>query len=492
MVTKEEARLPDTAVTVLWAVIEMILSSAADISAVTGMSAPAVHRSLAVLQKESIVSSVPLGASRRRVARWRLVPAWAERLDVPWHEEWALAHLLARLPLVEWFYPAAAALSPRMGRVKKFLWFRGVSWDAAAQYENGWVMFLWSGLFETEVHLQKRLEKMGPHLVDHTMVNRSAPARGPAMPGLLCFVVPDLRQREVVFRVARAFGIAHQVQVWCVADGSVEGPETVAASRQWVSQPVVPMDLGGWSLENRLSSSLWTKPGAITAYRLLLAVAEWPGMTAGFGRQYCRSRGDTQRVKPILLSLYQKGLIGRVPDRNRYRHDITARGIDLLSRIDHIYGADIPGGVRGSAERIQTHERGLMSLVEQFLAAGLPTAVGWRVRDHWGRGGIDPDAVVRLTESPYGPGWHLVEYERSARGRSGAAKKLHGYLDQRRRGTDPVIFALRDSRAEQHFQETGHKAGLPLLTTTFRRLNMHRAVGDTGCWSRYGEPTSLG
>lgn len=184
MVTKEEARLPDTAVTVLWAVIEMILSSAADISAVTGMPAPAVHRSLAVLQKESIVSSVPLGASRRRVARWRLVPAWAERLAVPWHEEWALAHLLARLPLVEWFYPAAAALSPRMGRVKKFLWFRGVSWDAAAQYQGGgWVMFLWSGLLETEAHLQKRLEKMGPHLVDHTMVKRSAPARGPAWPG---------------------------------------------------------------------------------------------------------------------------------------------------------------------------------------------------------------------------------------------------------------------------------------------------------------------
>ena len=57
-------------------------------------------------------------------------------------------------------------------------------------------------------------------------------------------------------------------------------------------------------------------------------------------------------------------------------------------------------------------------------------------------GGIAPDAMLYLRKSPYGKGWHYVEYERSARGRSRVSGKLRGYSSSRRRDSYPVILVV--------------------------------------------------
>ena len=142
--------------------------------------------------------------------------------------------------------------------------------------------------------------------------------------------------------------------------------------------------------------------------------------------------------------------------------------------------------------RIAVHERQLRSSAEKFLDAGIPAHAGWRCRDHWGSGGIDPDAVVLVQSGPYGPGWHMFEYERSARGKYGATKKLDGYMSNPRRRKYPAIFAVRDSTMEEHLHAVARDKQLPLLTTTFPRLKSCNVVGNTGCWSQYGKPVSLG
>ena len=118
-----------------------------------------------------------------------------------WHEEWALARLLERLPMVEWFYQAAAGL-PGLGELESFGWFNDVAWDAAARYREGWAAFFWSGEMQRESLVRETFSKLGVDLVRHSVLG-SAP-----FPGYLCFVVGDPWQREVVFRVARQFGCA--------------------------------------------------------------------------------------------------------------------------------------------------------------------------------------------------------------------------------------------------------------------------------------------
>ena len=70
-----------------------------------------------------------------------------------WHADWTLAHLADALPFVEQFYPIAIEHQKLMGPLVRFRWFRGISWDAAARYENGWVAFFWSGIMQGEAKL---------------------------------------------------------------------------------------------------------------------------------------------------------------------------------------------------------------------------------------------------------------------------------------------------------------------------------------------------
>ena len=42
------------------------------------------------------------------------------------------------------------------------------------------------------------------------------------------------------------------------------------------------------------------------------------------------------------------------------------------------------------------------------------------------------------------------------------------------------------------FQRLGSGMGIPLLTTTIKRLEEHGPLGNFGCWSMYGQPARIG
>ena len=97
-----------------------------------------------------------------------------------------------------------------------------------------------------------------------------------------------------------------------------------------------------------------------------------------------------------------------------------------------------------------------MELVGKFAAAGLVGAAGWRCWEHMGgSGGIAPDGLVYVEHSPYGPGWHYLEYERSARGRSRVERKMRGYASPQRINDWPVLMVVWDREAEAVFQQVG-------------------------------------
>ena len=282
--------------------------------------------------------------------------------------------------MVDQVYSAAAEIARILGRIRRVKWYRRWPWDAVVEYTDGWVMFLWSGVLEREDHLYQRMSRIAlrgiPDLQMFGHDEWSAVRGMPARPSFISVLVSEQCQRELVFRVARRFGREDWIQVRCRADGSVVGPETVLSSRGWLDAPVLRVDDGGWTLEKRLASSLFTQKDAFTAFRLLQAVAEWRDMTAEFGRQYCVAAGDPQRVKTVLRELYEARFVSRRLVGNRYRYRLITKGLNLLSRIDWIYGKDMHAAVLGYSmdDLIRNHDHGLQSAVGRAVLRGGPAS----------------------------------------------------------------------------------------------------------------------
>ena len=198
-----------------------------------------------------------------------------------------------------------------------------------------------------------------------------------------------------------------------------------------MQQQPLGRDMGGWSWEKRIADCYWSRASASGGTRLLQSVAEWPGMTSKFGKELFREAGSSRWVQRLIKSLHKGGLISRDEvARGSFRYSVCQKGFNLLGLRDRVSNSRLPAGMRPLPVRHprQAHEAGVMELVGKFAAAGLVGAAGWRCWEHMGgSGGIAPDGLVYVEHSPYGPGWHYLEYERSARGRSRVEWKMRGY-----------------------------------------------------------------
>ena len=98
--------------------------------------------------------------------------------------------------------------------------------------------------------------------------------------------------------------------------------------------------------------------------------------------------------------------------------------------------------------------------------------------------GISPDGMVFLERSPYGPTWAYFESERTARGEARVRRKLNG-------DGCPVLIVCWTDDAESVFQDLGSGMGIPLLTTTIKRLEAHGPLDNFGGWSMHRQPPRI-
>ena len=487
-------RLSDSQSRVLSLLGAMPMASVSDLSFHADRGSSAVYRSLWQLSESGLVTMLHLGATKQAVARWWVTPegmSYVDFLKASWNFEGSRVKLLERLPVVEWIYPATQSMSEHLGRMEEFRWFEGVPWDAAARYERGWAMFMWIGLMQTEYSIRDLFISLGPELQECTVFG------GSAWPSFFCLIVSDWWQRDLVLRVAASFGIDRNLRVICVSDGSVAGVNDPGISRGWIDQVYSPAYMGNWSWEERVSSSFWTSMGGPRASQIMDLSLEWIGLSADFGRVALGETGSSLRVQRLLKRLTDARYLRREFEDGAYRHAVDFKGFDILGRRDRApynrSSLDTRLTLMPHERGLSEHEEGTRDVVSQFIAAGLRVVAGWRSWEHLGGGGgIAPDAVIYLTESPYGPGWHYLEYERRARGRVRAERKLRGYGSPRRRDKWPVLFVVWDSLSEHIYQSLGRESRIKLITTTIRRLAAHDVVGSPLCWSIYGQPVALG
>ena len=340
----KDLRLSKSTEQLLPVVAAMPLASVVDYAAVVGKTPSYFYPRLWELRDAGLLSSVSVGATRQKAARWFLTREGMSRLSIlspHWHEESALGRLLERLPMVEWFYQAAVGL-PGLGELEQFQLVQRCCVGRCGEVP-GWLGRLLlerrdaAGVpGEGDVH-----EAGGGPGAHHSVL-------GPdPYPGFLCFVVSDPWQRELVFRVAREFGCTHVLRVWCVSDGTVAGAREPGRSIGWVQQLPVGRDMGGWGWEQRVADSYWARPSASGGTRLLESVAEWPGMTSKFGKELFREAGSSRWVQRLFKSLHQGGLITRDEvGRGSYRYSVCQKGFNVLALRDRVSNSKLPSGVR--------------------------------------------------------------------------------------------------------------------------------------------------
>ena len=158
-----------------------------------------------------------------------------------------------------------------------------------------------------------------------------------AFPSLLCFVVGDSWQRELVFRVAGLYGLADRLQVHCLYDGSISGVREWHGGRGWVGQVLEGGSLGNTTLERRIASGLRGSGamGSLTS-RLLDGVLEWPGMGIRFGQKLVGESGDSGRVRKAMGALVDAGMVRRGSSRGAHSHVMDGPGFEVLRRRDRV------------------------------------------------------------------------------------------------------------------------------------------------------------
>ena len=478
-------------------IAEMPLGSVPGLSQISGHDAPYAYPIVTELQDAGVVDLVTLSCLTDQSTRL-FASAYGRTFligeDICWHQDGGRAYLLDRFPVTE-ALPHAAASITKMGRLTRFHWFKGVAWDAAAHYEDGWALVFWSGLLEKETLLTRRFEQLGEDLLEH-----AAPGRRP-WPGLLFFVVHDRWQAELVKRVARRRGLEDQVQFWYIWDQSASVSGTPRPSRGGVFPQGFLNLASNWSWEARVEASFWSRGMARRYCRLLCMVAEWPRMTSAFAKDTLGESPSSRNADRALQALrgMERPYLEAVRKGRGYEHTITNRLFNLLARIDRVPNNRIFAALRGPVGTGNSivHDNGVLALTAHFLRGGLDVAAGWRSLERWHDGGIEPDLMVCLNTGPYGPGWVYVEYERTARYAARAGQKLLRYLDRRRQDDFGLLLVAWNDQAERHFQEIGARNNdrpgvAKLITTTLDRLARYGALGNDQCWSWYGLSVKLG
>ena len=473
----------------------MPMASAQDLSCAFGREASVVYRSLSSLESQGHVASEIMSCSRRRQRRWWLKDkGQADDAGIVSfsHSSNAVARLMDNPVATDLFYWLASSLSvteygSSIGRrMLEFCWFRNRAFDAAARYTDGWAAFFWSGFWQDRKSLDNRFE----HLLESMEVQYLDER---ARPGLYCFVVPDYWQAQLVWDVARRHNIVDSLFIWVVERSVEVGTfEIQDTSRHWLFEKSDPDMVGFTPLDRMFRSSLIKEVDGAWLIRLMLQIEQWPGATkktlTGFTRQ---SHG---RVKSGLDRLVDRGMVRN--HGGRY----AAEGVWLANaaRRDRVWSGK--PGRHFSAEavdilydgRIQRHEQGLMRLMRSFAEAGCSIASGWRAYDVMGRSGqIAPDGVVFLNNSPYGTGWHYVEYELRAKGERLVDAKLRGYYSRVRADGYPVLVVCSPD-AEEMFVRKG--SDLRMMVTTVPEVKNGVLTSDGSeetVWRIRGQPVSL-
>ncbi len=485
----------------------MPLASVPELAALLGLTTKTVRAALNELERQKASICRRLGAGKRRQQRWRLSWEAARTVglgDPGWTTPWGLAILLRRLRVAEDFYSYAAQSYP--GQVYRFLWADRSPVDAIL-YEGfaDWHVMVWSGHWESESDLGKRLVAVTDDLQRMALIPQAATAPIRPYPSSWIVVVSDPWQMEVAKRASMRAGIADTVRIALVSQASrlrdpgAADPQNSSDLRagNGVVWPQLQQRAGGKGWAKSLEESLATRDDSWMLHRALDLVSEWPGAwltelgKLGGGENLRRlGAAFDQLVMLKMARLDSESGVNRL--------GIEDAGLLVVARRDRVDPDASAGASRALTwQRFRDqrdHEDWVIRTMAPFGAVGLAVASGWRCDEDFPGGGVNPDAMVHLPSAPYGPGWYYVECERRMnKDAQGVVEKLGRYADPKRwryflgdGEPNPLLCMVVDEAMERLIHE--QFGNTPILTMARTRWNAKNPFQD---WSQAGVMVNL-
>ena len=274
-------------------------------------------------------------------------------------------------------------------------------------------------------------------------------------------------------------------------DGNGTEPVEVRRSLDFISDPAHHPSIG----RNTSIGRWWNRNPDLeaingpTAFRLFMAIAEYPAMRSSWLREIVG--GSLATVKRTLDEFVESGL-AEVFD---HRYFLAERGMMRAANLSRLrretiqkrHGAYFNPGFRHQEFH---HNDGVNRLVLQFANEGVTAFGGWRgelnLRDITQ---IKPDLILLVSDGPFGARPHCLEYERSAVRRSEVARKLSTYRKSALSGLRvPVLVVCETEEAVHQFLEVGKS--LPLLATHLSAALAGPLTGDSTVWRQSSQPTA--
>ena len=458
---------------------DMPLGTIQDLAYAFGWSPTTCYQALPTLKQKRVMQSAKLNTGG----------AWEEKFWVP-EEPWSrimddrpLPHTAGMISWL-WLNPRlvtavyrAAGMAVRAVPERKLLalrWLRSRPFDAVAQYSDGWVVFMWSGIWQDREHLEERLGKCVLEFNQHW-----SGGRGAHWPGRIVFVAPHAWQAERVWRTVAGSVLEGSCAVYDVQGDTLTGDLDLRSSRGRIpphihENPSPPRaDVDRWI-------DLLANDTAGHMTRLLFAIEQHPGIIPSHMGTLTRISG--KNVKAGLHQLLQRKLIYEMPDGG---YALNPWSLAMAARRDRVWVGRPnrrlgPDKVAAYSDRRLKRIHGVQRLLSKCAAAGCSVAPGWQALD----GGFRPDGVVWITDGPYGPGWHYVVYVVHAKKMSSVKRALQATLSDTRTDDYPVLVVCHPQMERVIWSLAGDK---PILTATNARVRTGPVVGRDGTvWLQFG------
>ena len=459
------------------------LSTAQDVACIYGWSPTTCYQSLATLKGVGLVASAKLNVGGGREERfWIPDDQWGRIMGdrtLP-HTGNMLQWLWLNPQLVAAVYRLVGMASQAAERRLLFLrWLRSSPFEAVAQFSDGWLVFIWSGIWQDQDHLEKRLSRLDDECNGHL-----SGGQGTHRPGRIVFVVPHAWQAERVWRAVAGSVWEDFCAVYVVDEDTLTGDLDLRSSAGWAPAHIHDNPAPPRADMDR-STDLLVHDTAGHLTRILFAVEQHPGITPSGLQHLTRING--KNVKAGLDELLQRDAIYQTTDGG---YACKPWLLAMAARRDRVW-LGLPGKRSGPdalavrSDQKRKRQRNVQRLLGKFASAGCPVAPGWQAGD----GDFRPDGVVSLGRGPYGPGWHYVVYAGSAKQESGIDRVLKHARFEGRADRYPIL-VICAPELEEICWRLG--AGTLMLTASVSRIRSGPVVGRNGTvWSRYGEPAPV-
>ena len=480
--TVRELGLTESDVALFDQVGDMPWASVQDLAYAFDHNPGTVYQALNALNHHGLVEAAEFHIGGNREMRFTVSDDnWSRVMhDRPLpHKEHVLQRLLINLEFTTAVYMLVGLLvqGERARKLLGLRWLWRHDFDAVAQFNDAWAAFLWSGRWQDQDKLERRVEQCAKVLAEWSG------GRGTHWPGRLVIVVPDQWQEEVAWRAVRRRGWEAICTVYRLVDETLTGDLDLTASRgripMQLSDDVPPVRAGLEQLRQFLMDDKGDR-----MRRLLSAVEQYPGIIASHVSAMAGINGEL--TKHGLAELTRRELTRRMGDKG---YALEKRPLALAARRDRVwlglpdtrFG---PHKLASRSDRRWKRTRGAQKLLAKFRAAGCPTAAGWRAQDDL----FVPDGVVWIEDGPYGRGWHYLINASGIRAESMVDRLLEQAFSRTRSDRYPILVVCPDV-VEELYWHAAPAPGLPVLTAAMSRVSGGPVVGGDGTvWMKCGVP----